>query len=67
MCRLNTTQIDREKNRFCVIFDLLLASSRISVRVKLGLLNVKLHNENRRYIHRLVYQLNEQNLLYHSI
>ena len=45
----------------------LLSSSRTSVRVKLGLFNAKIHNENRRYIHRLIYQINEQDLLCHSI
>ena len=45
----------------------LLSSSRTSVRVKLGLFNAKIRNENRRYIHRLIYQLNEQGLLCHSI
>ena len=44
-----------------------LSSSRTSVREKLGLFNAKLRNENRRYIHRLIYQLNEQDLLRHSI
>ena len=38
----------------------LLSSSRTSVRVKLGLFNAKIRNENRRYIYRLIYQLNEQ-------
>ena len=47
-------------------FDLL-SSSRTSVRVKLGLFNAKIRNENRRYIHRLIYQLNEKDLLCHSI
>ena len=37
------------------------------VRVKLGLFNAKIRNENRRYIHRLIYQINEQDLLCHSI
>ena len=46
---------------------LLLFSSRTSVRVKLGLFNAKIRNENHRYIHRLIYQLNEQDLLCHSI
>ena len=45
---------------------LLLSSSRTSVPVKLGLFNAKIHNENGRYIHRLISQLNEQELLYHS-
>ena len=45
----------------------ILSSSRTSVRVKLGLFNAKIRNENRRYIHRLIYQLNEQDLLCHSI
>ena len=45
----------------------LLSSSRTSVRVKLGLFNAKIRNENHRYIHRLIYQLNEQDLLCHSI
>ena len=27
----------------------------------------QIRNENRRYIHRLIYQINEQDLLYHSI
>ena len=44
-----------------------LSSSRTSVRVKLGLFNAKIRNENRRYIHRLIYQINEQDLLCHSI
>ena len=34
---------------------------------EVGLFNAKLRNENRRYIHRLIYQLNEQDLLCHSI
>ena len=45
----------------------LLFSSQTGVRVKLGLFNAKIRNENRRYIHRLIYQLNEQDLLCHSI
>ena len=45
----------------------ILSSSRTRVRVKLGLFNSKIRNENRRYIHRLIYQLNEQDLLCHSI
>ena len=44
-----------------------LSSSRTSVLVKLGLFNAKIRNENRRYIHRITYQLNEQDLLCHSI
>ena len=47
--------------------DDILSSSRTSVRVKLGLFNVRVRNENRRYIHRLIYELNEQDLLCHSI
>ena len=43
------------------------AGKRISVWVKLGLFNATIHNGNRRYIHRLIYQLNEQDLLCHSI
>ena len=50
-----------------VLVLVLLPSSRTSVRVKLGLFNAKIRNENRRYIHRLIYQLNEQDLLCHSI
>ena len=46
---------------------LLLSSARTSVRVKLGLFNAKICNENRCYIHRLIYQINEQDLLCHSI
>ena len=46
---------------------ILLSSSRTSVRVKLGLFNAKICNENRRYIHRLINQINEQDLLCHSI
>ena len=43
------------------------SSSRTSVPVKLGLFNAKICNENgRRYIQRLIYQLNEQDLLCHS-
>ena len=45
----------------------ILSSSRTRVRVKLGLFNAKIPNENRRYIHRLIYQLNEQDLLCHAI
>ena len=45
----------------------ILSSSRTSVQVKLGLFNAKIRNENRRYIHRLIYQLNEQDLLCYSI
>ena len=44
----------------------LLSSSRTSVPVKQGLFNAKIHNENGRYIHRLIYELNEQDLLCHS-
>ena len=51
----------------CVTILIVLSSSRTSVRVKLGLFNAKIRNENRRYIHRLIYQLNEQDLLCHSI
>ena len=47
--------------------DTLLSSSRTSVPVKLGLFNAKIRNENGRYIHRLMYQFNEQDLLCHSI
>ena len=43
-----------------------LSSSRTSVPVKQGLFNAKIHNENGRYIHRLIYELNEQDLLGHS-
>ena len=43
-----------------------LSSSRTSVGVKLGLFNAKIRNENRRYIHRLIYKLNEQDVLCHS-
>ena len=46
---------------------IVLSTSRTSVRVKLGLFNAKMRNENSRYIHRLIYQLNEQDLLCHSI
>ena len=42
----------------------ILSSARTSVRVKLGLFNAKICNENRCYIHRLIYQLNEQDLRY---
>ena len=49
------------------LWGLILSSSRTSVRVKLGLFNAKIRNENRRYIHRLIYQINEQDLLCHSI
>ena len=45
----------------------IMSSSRTSVRVKLGLFNAKIRNENRRYIHKLMYQINEQDLLCHSI
>ena len=45
----------------------ILSSARTSVPVKLGLFNTKIHNENGRYIHRLIYQVNEQDLLCHSI
>ena len=53
----------------CVITQthLLLSSSRAGVRVKLGLFHAKIRNENRHYIHRLIYQLNEQDVLCHSI
>ena len=44
-----------------------LSSALTSVWVKLGVFNAKMHNENRRYIHRLIDQLNEQDLLCHSI
>ena len=44
-----------------------LSSSRTRVRVKLGLFNAKIRNENHGYIHRLIYQFNEQDLLCHSI
>ena len=46
---------------------MLLSSTRTSVRLKLGLFNAKIRNENRRYIHRLIYQINEQDLLCNSI
>ena len=46
---------------------MILSSSRTSVRVKLGLFNATIRNENRRYIHRLTHQLNKQDLLCHSI
>ena len=49
-----------------IITFLLLCSSRTSVRVKLGLFNAKICNENRCFIHRLTYQLNEQDFLCHS-
>ena len=39
----------------------------VSVPVKLGLFNAKIHNESGRCIHKLIYQLNEQDLLCHSI
>ena len=45
---------------------LLLSSSRTSVPLKLGLFNAKIHNENGPYIHRLIHQLNEKDLLGHS-
>ena len=45
----------------------LLSSSRTRVRVKLGVFNAKIRNENHHYIRRLIYQLNEQDLLCHSI
>ena len=38
-----------------------------SVPMELGLFNAKIHNENDRYIHRLIYQLNELDLLYFVI
>ena len=40
---------------------------RTSDPVKLGLFNAKLHNENSCYIHRPICQLNEQDLLCHSV
>ena len=43
-----------------------MSSSRTSVPVKQGLFNAKIHNENGRYIHRLIYELNEQDLPGHS-
>ena len=46
---------------------MLLPSSRTSVRMKLGLFNAKIRNENRCDIHGLIYQFNEQDLLCHSI
>ena len=49
------------------VYLVLLSSARISVPVKLGLFNAKIHNENGRYIHRLIYQLNEEDLLCYSI
>ena len=49
-----------------VTYTCLLSSSRTSVPVKQGLFNAKIHNENGRYIHRLIYELNEQDLLCHS-
>ena len=33
----------------------------------LGIFNAKIRTENHRYIHRLIYQLNEQDLLCRSI
>ena len=47
-------------------YAVLLSSSRTSVLVKQGLFNAKIHDENGRYIHRLIYELNEQDLLGHS-
>ena len=44
----------------------LLSSSCTSVPVKQGLFNAKIHHENGRCIHRLIYELNEQDLLGHS-
>ena len=41
----------------------ILSSSRTSVTVKQGLFNAKIHKENGRYIHRLIYELNEQDLV----
>ena len=49
-----------------VYLSLILSSSRTSVPVKQGLFNAKIHNENGRYIHRLIYEFNEQDLLGHS-
>ena len=46
---------------------IVLSSARTSVRVKLGLFNAKIRSENRSYIHRLIYEINEQDLLCHSI
>ena len=56
-----------EDNTYLSITLHILSSSRTSVRVKLGLFNAKIRNENRRYIHRLIYQINEQDLLCYSI
>ena len=53
--------------RFSCSFCHVLSSSRTSVLVKLGLFNAKIRNENCRYIHRLIYLINEQDLLCHSI
>ena len=44
-----------------------LSSSHTSVWVRLGLFNAKIRNEKCRFIHRLVYQINEQDLFCHSI
>ena len=44
-----------------------MSSSRTTVPVKLGVFNAKMRNENGHYIPRLIYQLNEQDLLCHSI
>ena len=53
---------------FAIINDCtLLSSSRTRVWVKLGLFNAKIRNENCLNIHIIKYQLNEQDLLCHSI
>ena len=65
--RVTVMKNKRESAMYGTLIIVVLSSSRTSVRVKLGLFNAKIRNENRRYIHRLIYQLNEQDLLCHSI
>ena len=64
---LPDTNVNGKDNMVSQIRECVLSSSRTSVQVKLGLFNAKIRNENHRYIHRLIYQLNEQDVLCHSI
>ena len=48
---------------------LLNAANKYSIKgviLKQGFFNAEIHNENGLYIHRLIYELNEQDLLGHS-
>ena len=50
-----------------VLKNILLSSSLTRIPVKVGLINARIQNENDCYTHRLIHQLDEQDLPYHSI